>query len=52
MRKITQEAIRAFMNRQNFKKSNTQVLAHNDDWTGLLLHGNLIAEIINKSKTN
>ena len=47
MRKITQEAIRAFTHRKNFKKANTQVMAHSDGWTGLFLHGNLIAEIEN-----
>tara|TARA_Y100000816_G_C25878491_1_gene458348 strand:+ start:406 stop:708 length:303 start_codon:yes stop_codon:yes gene_type:complete len=47
MRKITQEAIRAFTHRKNFKKGNTQVMADIAGWAGLFLHGNLIAEIEN-----
>ena len=43
MRKITADAIRAFRNRQTFKRGNTQVKV---DETGsyLYLHGNMIAE--------
>jgi len=43
MRKITEDAIRAFRNRQTFKRGNTEVkVFHNS--CGLYLHGNMIAE--------
>tara|TARA_X000001382_G_scaffold100255_1_gene74789 strand:+ start:77 stop:379 length:303 start_codon:yes stop_codon:yes gene_type:complete len=50
MRKITQDAIRAFRNAQNFKRGNTQVIVI-DKLVGterlLKLHGNTIAHFIN-----
>ena len=42
MKKITKDAINAFYNRQNFKKSNTQVISEEFS-THLLLFDNLIA---------
>ena len=46
MRKITQDAIRAFRNGTNFKRGNTRLQCHTE-MTGpvskLFLHGNLIA---------
>lgn len=42
MRKISQEAINAFMNYQKFSKSNTTVIYYNKN-ACLYLHGNLIA---------
>ena len=44
MRKITQNAVNAFMRREPFKQSNTEVAVHPAD-TRLYLHGNLIAMI-------
>ena len=44
MRKITSDAINAFMCRETFSRDNTQVTVHPTD-TRLLLHGNLIATI-------
>ena len=46
MRKITQDAIRAFSNRQPFKRGNTQVKVF-DDSVALYLHGNMLAQYIN-----
>tara|TARA_B100002019_G_scaffold113878_1_gene98017 strand:- start:2897 stop:3184 length:288 start_codon:yes stop_codon:yes gene_type:complete len=43
MRKITADAIRAFRNRQTFKRGNTEVKVF-DNSVGLYLHGNMIAE--------
>jgi|TARA_B100000085_G_scaffold251730_1_gene248970 hypothetical protein len=43
MRKITADAIRAFRNRQTFKRGNTQVKVF-DNSVALYLHGNMIAE--------
>ena len=43
MRKITQEACYAFENFQNYKKSNTKVVAFDDVNVEMTLHGNLIA---------
>ena len=43
MRKITEDAIRAFRNDQNFKRGNTEVRIL-DNSSQLLLHGNVIAE--------
>jgi len=43
MRKITQDAIRAFRIRQPFKRGNTQVKVL-DNSVALYLHGNMIAE--------
>lgn len=46
MRKITQDAIRAFNNNQPFKRGNTQVVlseALGINYTSLKLHGNTIA---------
>jgi len=43
MRKITQEACRAFENAQNYKKSNTKVVRINEVSAEMYLHGNLIA---------
>ena len=42
MRKITQESIEAFNCNENFKKSNTQIIA-DDSGTDMFLFGNLIA---------
>tara|TARA_R110002020_G_scaffold366792_2_gene578782 strand:- start:484 stop:783 length:300 start_codon:yes stop_codon:yes gene_type:complete len=48
MRKITQDAIRAFRNAENFKRGNTQVIIR-ERMLGsqrlLKLHGNTIAEM-------
>ncbi len=48
MRKITKQAIDAFMNAQPFKMSNTKVIVHDYATDGtitqLFLHDNLIAE--------
>ena len=44
MRKITRDAVDAFMRRESFKRSNTQVAVH-PTVTRLLLHGHLIATI-------
>ena len=46
MRKITQDPIRAFRNRQPFKRGNTQVRVF-DDSVALYLHGNMLAQYIN-----
>ena len=43
MRKITQEACNAFENAQDYKKSNTKVVAFDDVNAEMTLHGNLIA---------
>tara|TARA_R100001510_G_C7521294_1_gene116684 strand:+ start:76 stop:363 length:288 start_codon:yes stop_codon:yes gene_type:complete len=43
MRKITADAVRAFRNRQTFKRGNTQVKVF-DNSVALYLHGNMIAE--------
>ena len=43
MRKITADAIRAFRNRQTFKRGNTEVKVY-DNSVALFLHGNIIAE--------
>lgn len=43
MRKITQDAIRAFYNRTNFKRGNTRVEVNELNESRLLLHGNTIA---------
>ena len=42
MRKITRDAVDAFMRRESFKRSNTQVVVHPEN-THLYLHGNPIA---------
>ena len=42
MRKITREAINAFMNQEDYKKDNTEV-CQSILWTHLYLHGNEIA---------
>ena len=44
MRKITQLAVNAFMRREPFKQSNTEVAVHPTD-TRMYLHGHLIAMI-------
>jgi len=50
MRKITQDAIRAFTNMQPFKRGNTEVKILKDEgslkpnFARLILHGNTIAE--------
>ena len=43
MRKITREACQAFENARNYKKDNTQVIAHNENKIRMYLHGNFIA---------
>jgi hypothetical protein len=43
MRKITRDAHYAFMNRQNFKRDNTEVRQHDEVSASLYLHGNEIA---------
>jgi len=43
MRKITREACQAFENGRQYKKSNTQVISHNENKIKMYLHGNLIA---------
>ena len=43
MRKITQEACRAFENAQDYKKSNTKVVRINEVSAEMYLHGHLIA---------
>ena len=51
MRKITQDAIRAFRNMQPFKRGNTEVKAFTREgetkpyFSRLILHGNIIAEL-------
>jgi len=45
MRKITQDAIRAFRNGNNFKRGNTEVRIL-DNSRQLRLHGNVIAEYV------
>jgi len=45
MRKITQDAIRAFYNRTPFKRGNTRVEVNEANEARLLLHGNTIAYI-------
>ena len=47
MRKITEEAISAFLAGQDFHKSNTQVVVSENE-TSLFLHGNKIAKLDNK----
>jgi hypothetical protein len=44
MRKITSEAVSAFLERKPFNKSNMRVIEHGDTYR-LLLHGNTIASI-------
>lgn len=44
MRKITQNAVRAFMHRKPFKQSNTEVVVYPED-TRMYLYHNLIAVI-------
>lgn len=51
MRKITQDAVTAFVNQEDFKRGNTEVKIHRSPntmiWSNhrvLLLHGNLIAK--------
>ena len=44
MRKITRDAVDAFMRHESFKRSNTQVVVHSSN-TCLYLHGILIAII-------
>ena len=43
MRKITADAVRAFRNRQTFKRGNTEVKVF-DNSVALYLHGNMLAE--------
>lgn len=43
MRKITSEAQYAFLNRENYMKSNTQVKQHDEVSASLYLHGSEIA---------
>jgi hypothetical protein len=43
MRKITADAVRAFRNRQTFKRGNTEVRVF-DNSVALYLHGNMLAE--------
>jgi hypothetical protein len=45
MRKITQDAIRAFRNRQTFKRGNTEVKVF-DNSAAIYLHGNMLAEYV------
>lgn len=45
MRKVTQQAVEAFMQGKRFKSGNTQVIPDNKS-TALLLHGNQIAVLI------
>ena len=49
MRQITIDAVRAFRNGNNFKRSNTQVIVDKpedgNNWRGLRLHGSVIAEM-------
>lgn len=42
MRKITKEAINAFLRNENYKKSNT-IVDVTDNYVKMYLHGNLIA---------
>lgn len=44
MRKITRDAVNAFMRREPFKRSNTEVAVHPSN-TRMYLHGHLIAMI-------
>lgn len=44
MRKITQDAVNAFMHREPFKQSNTEVVVYPSD-TCMYLHGRMIAVI-------
>ena len=44
MRKITEDAIRAFMNGQKFKRGNTEVVLYGMQRV-LFLHGNFIASL-------
>ena len=58
MRKITDKAIRAFLNEERFKQGNTEVKVRHEDplvpkdyipftvITELLLHGNMIAKMV------
>jgi len=43
-RKITQEAVNAFLNNQNYSKDNTMVIVHDHNQVELALHGNCIAK--------
>ena len=47
MRKITADAVRAFRNKQPFKRGNTKVRVFPDDSVALYLHGNMLAQYIN-----
>ena len=52
MRKITEDAIRAFRNNKHFKRDNTQVICVKQSWKilenrRLVLHGHIIAEMDN-----
>lgn len=47
MRKITREALQAFINKEPFSKSNTTVHVSEDGEVTLLLHGNSIAKQVN-----
>ena len=44
MRKITQQAYQAFINKEPFAKSNTAVHVAEDGDVALFLHGNIIAK--------
>lgn len=46
-RKITQDAVRAFYNRRNFKRGNTRVEVNEANESRLILHGNTIAYMDN-----
>ena len=48
MRKIDEQAKNAFMNRERFKSSNTEVVVI-DDLPHLYLHNNLIAKVDNNN---
>ena len=48
MRKITQQAVNAFMNDQKFSQGNTTVYNHGQV-TEMRLHGNLIAERVHET---
>ena len=46
MNQITRDAIRAFINGNNFKRGNTQVKTYaHSNYRELLLHGNVIADM-------
>lgn len=46
MRKITREALQAFINREPFRKSNTSVHVTRDGVVYLMLFGNIIAKLV------